>query len=86
MNHALHFAKAFGVCWAAAMASYVFVTFRWGFAVGWVRPPAPPMWALQMLFWLWPVIPAFLVAGLWEVIRVVGLHFGLHYRSMNHIR
>jgi len=73
MNNMLHFAKHFGVCWVTAMVAYVFVVFRSGFSFGWLGPSHPPMWAIQTMFWLWPVVPALLIAGLWEILRVIRL-------------
>jgi hypothetical protein len=73
MNNLLHFGKVFGICWAAAMVAYLFVTFRWGFAVGWLRTPHPPTRTIQIMFWLWPVVPALLIAGFCEIVGIVGL-------------
>ena len=75
MNNVLHFAKVFGICWATAMVVYTFVIYRWGFAfsVGVLGRSRPPMWEVQTLFWLWPVVPAFLLALTWELIRMAAL-------------
>lgn len=73
MNNMLHFAKFFGICWVTAMVAYVFVVFRWGFSVVWVGPSHLPMWTIQAIFWFWPVLPALLIAGLWEILRVIRL-------------
>jgi hypothetical protein len=74
MNDMLHFAKVFGICMAATMAAYVFVVFRWGFNVGvaW-GTSRPPMWAIQVVFWFWPAVPALLIAVFWEILRLIKL-------------
>ena len=76
MSNLLHFVKVFAICLAAAMVAYVFVVYRWGFgvSVGWFGTSRPPIWVLQITFWLWPVIPVFLIAGLWEIVRMVRFH------------
>jgi len=74
MNVALHFAKVFGICMATFVAAYVFVVFRWGFNVGIAWGTShPPMWAVQIVFWLWPVVPALLIAVFWEILRLIKL-------------
>ena len=76
MSNALHFAKVFGVCLAVTMTAYLFgIRGSFDFAIGWHGTSRPPMWLIQMLFWLWPAIPALLIAGLWEILRVVRLRF-----------
>jgi len=76
MNNLLHFAKILGLCGAAAMVVYIAVIYRWGFAVG-VRlhsgSSRPPMWVVQTLFWLWPLVLVFFGAIVWELIRVAVL-------------
>jgi hypothetical protein len=69
MSNTLHFGKIRGICWVICMVAYIFVVFTWGFgvSVAW-RGSHPPIWAVQTMFWLWPVVPAFLIAGLWEVL------------------
>ncbi len=76
MSNVLHFAKVFGICWTTTMVVYLFVVYRWGFSfsLAFSRMSHPPIWAIQMMFWLWPVIPAFIIAGLWEMLRVIKLH------------
>ena len=74
MNNLFHFAKIFGICGATAMVVYIAVIYRWGFAVGLhFRSSLPPVWAVQTLFWLWPVVPALFVAIVWELIRIAVL-------------
>lgn len=75
MNNLLHFAKIFGICGATAMVVYIAVIYRWGFgfSVGLIGKPHPPMWFVQTLFWLWPVVPALFVAIVWELIRIAVL-------------
>lgn len=77
MNNLLHFAKVFGICGAAAMVVYIAVIYRWGFGVG-LRfgssgSSRPPMWTVQALFWLWPLVPVFCAVIVWELIRVAVL-------------
>jgi len=31
------------------------------------------MWAVQIVFWLWPVVPALLIAVFWEILRLIKL-------------
>lgn len=75
MSSPLHFAKIFGTCWAIMMVVYIAVIYRWGFgfSVGFIGRPHPPMWVVQTLFWTWPVAPAFFIAMIWELIRVAVL-------------
>jgi len=74
MNNLLHFAKIFGICSAAAMVVYIAVIYRWGFAVSLhFGSSRPPMWAVQALFWLWPLVPVFCAVIVWELIRVAVL-------------
>lgn len=75
MKNVIHFAKVLGICWAAAMVAYLFVVLRgsFNFVIAWYGTSRPPMWLTQMLFWLWPVFPALLIAGSWEILRVIRL-------------
>jgi hypothetical protein len=74
MNNLLHFAKIFGIGGATAMVVYLAVIYRWGFAVGLhFGSFRPPTWAVQALFWLWPLVPVFFVVIVWELIRVAVL-------------
>jgi len=58
------------------MVVYIAVIYRWGFAVG-VRlhsgSSRPPTWAVEALFWLWPLVAVFVVVIVWELIRVAVL-------------
>ena len=75
MNNLLHFAKILGICGATAMVVYISVIYRWGFAASLhFGSSRPPMWTVQALFWLWPLVPVFFVAIIWELIRVTVLH------------
>lgn len=75
MSTMVHFAKILGACWATAMAVYLFVVFRGSFnvVVASYGPSRPAMWVTQTIFWFWPVVPAFLIAGLWEIVHVIRL-------------
>ena len=70
MKQLIHFAKVFGIAWAIITATYIVVITRWGFGIGWLGSSPPPMWLLRVMFYVWPVIPAFFVAAIWELARV----------------
>jgi hypothetical protein len=73
MDRTVHFAKVFGIVSVIIMASYFAVIRLWGSSVGWVDQPPAPLWVIHFVFWAWPVIPAFLVAAVWELTRVAML-------------
>jgi hypothetical protein len=70
MDKLVHFAKVLGITWAIAMALYFVVIRLWGFSVGWRGQSPPSMGVIQVMFYGWPVVPAFLVAALWELTRL----------------
>ena len=71
MDKLVHFAKVFGITWAIITGLWAVAFFRGAdFSVGWVGHSRPPMWVVQLLLCVWPVIPAFLVAALWELTRL----------------
>jgi hypothetical protein len=71
MDRLVHFAKLFGIVWAVITGAWAVVFFRGAdFSVGWVGHSRPPMWIFQLLLWAWPVVPALLVAALWELTRL----------------
>ena len=70
MGKLVHFAKMFGITWAIATALYFVVIRLWGFSVGWRGQSPPAMWVIQVVFYAWPVVPAFLVAALFEWTRL----------------
>jgi len=68
MDMFIHFAKVFGIGWAIITGLWAVAFFRGAdFSVGWVGHSPPPMWVFQLLLWAWPVVPALLVAALWEL-------------------
>ncbi len=66
----IHFAKVFGVTLAIIVFLYGVVIQSWGFAVGWRGTSLPPMWILRLAFYRWPIVAAFLIAGVIELSRI----------------
>ena len=72
MNGVVHFAKVFAIAWAVITGLWAAAFFRGAdFSVGWSGQRPPPMWVFQLLLWAWPVIPAFAIAAIWELARLV---------------
>ena len=69
MTRLIHFAKIFASLWVFLTLVYVVVVARYGFGVHF--PGSPPRWVLWLFFYAWPAIPAALIAGSWEAVRMI---------------
>jgi Na+/melibiose symporter-like transporter len=70
MDKLVHFAKVLGITWAIAMALYFVVIRLGGFSVGWSGQSPPSMGVIQVMFYAWPAVLAFLGAALLEWTRL----------------
>jgi hypothetical protein len=71
MSRATHFAKVFGIVWIIAMAVYMVIVYSIGFGVALPGKWHPSARMVMFIFWAWPVVPAFIVAGLWEALTAI---------------
>jgi hypothetical protein len=68
MTRLIHFGKVFVVVWLIFSAIYVLVVLKYGFGVG--LQGHPPIWLVRLVFYLWPAVPAVLIAATWELLRI----------------
>jgi hypothetical protein len=70
MRQWAHFATVFGIAWAIITALYILVILRVGFGVGWRAESPAPRFAIDLIFYAWPVVPAAFIAVVGELVRV----------------
>jgi hypothetical protein len=77
-----HFAKIFGIAWAIITGMYILVVLvvGGGFGVYWPAQSPPPRFLIDLFFYAWPVVPAAVIAGLWELARVAVIRRALKQR------